>query len=65
MKTDIYKPIIGWSKYQSNEESFIPEAENKRADKLKTKYAITPDILNLEIDTETYSQVRKNFFGND
>lgn len=59
MNEDIHKPIIGWTKYQSDEESFIPDIPNKRADKLKAKYSITPNIKELEADPEIYNRFLK------
>lgn len=61
MTEDIHKPIIGWTKYQSDEESFIPDIPNKRADKLKAKYYITPNIKELEADPEIYNYFKKEF----
>lgn len=60
MREDVHRPIIGWTKYQSDERLFIPNIPKNRADKLKTKYAITPNTRELEIDTELY-----NYFKNE
>lgn len=49
-------PIIGWDKYNSNEESFTPQNPNKRRDKLKSKYAITPNIEELVVDQDIYNE---------
>lgn len=65
MTEDIHKPIIGWTKYQSDEESFIPDIPHIRADKLKAKYAITPNIKELEVDTDIYNYFKKEFLGDD
>ncbi len=59
MTEDIHKPIIGWTKYQSDEESFIPDIPKIRSDKLKAKYAITPNTRELEVDTQIYNYFKK------
>ena len=61
MTEDIHKPIIGWTKYQSDEKLFIPDLPHNRADKLKAKYAITPNTRELEVDTEIYNYFKKEF----
>jgi hypothetical protein len=71
MTEDIYKPVIGWTKYQSDEKLFIPGLANtpglanKRADKLKDKYSITPNIGELEVDPEIYNYFKKEFLNNE
>jgi hypothetical protein len=65
MAEDIHKPIIGWTKYQSDEKLFIPDLPNTRADKLKAKYAITPNTRELEIDPEIYNYFKKEFLGDE
>jgi hypothetical protein len=62
MTEDIHKPIIGWTKYQSDEKHFIPDKPKNRLDKLKAKYAITPNTRELEVDTEIYNYFKKEFF---
>lgn len=62
---DIHKPIIGWTKYQSDEKLFIPGLPPNRADKLKTKYSITPNTRELEVDTEIYNYFKKEFLGDE
>jgi len=64
MTEDIHKPIIAWTKYQSDEESFIPDIPKIRADKLKAKYAITPNTRELEVDIEIYNYYKKEFLSN-
>jgi hypothetical protein len=63
MTEDIHKPIIGWTKYQSDERLFIPNMPNNRNDKLKSKYAITPNTRELEIDTELYNYFKNEYLG--
>jgi hypothetical protein len=65
MNEDIHKPIIGWSKYQSDTKLFIPDFPSKRADKLKAKYAITPNIGELEVDPEIYNYFKKEFLRDE
>ncbi len=65
MTEDIHKPIIGWTKYQSDEESFIPDIPKIRADKLKALYAITPNTKDLEVDTQIYNYFKKEFLRNE
>ena len=65
MTEDIHKPIIGWTKYQSDEKLFIPDLPHNRADKLKAKYAITPNTRELEVDTEIYNYFKKEFLKDE
>jgi hypothetical protein len=65
MTEDIHKPIIAWNKYQTAEELFIPEAPNNRVDKLKTKYSITPNTRELEVDTNIYNYFKKEFLRDE
>jgi len=61
MTEDVYKPIIGWTKYQSDEEIFIRDIPSKRADKLKAKYSITPNVKEFKADPEIYNYFKKEF----
>jgi hypothetical protein len=65
MTEDIHKPIIHWTKYQSDEKLFIQDIPNNRADKLKAKYSITPNTRELEIDTEIYNYFKKEFLQDE
>ena len=65
MTEDIHKPIIGWTKYQSDVKLFIPDLPHNRADKLKAKYAITPNTRELEVDTEIYNYFKKEFLKDE
>lgn len=65
MTEDIHKPIIAWTKYQSDEKLFIPDLPHNRADKLKAKYAITPNTKELEVDTEIYNYFKKEFLRDE
>lgn len=65
MTEDIYKPIIGWTKYLSDYKEFIPGDPRERMDKLKEKYSITPNIRELEVDTEIYNYFKKEFLQDE
>lgn len=65
MTEDIHKPIIGWTKYQSDKKLFMPDLPHNRADKLKAKYAITPNTRELEVDTEIYNYFKKEFLRDE
>ena len=65
MTEDIHKPIIGWTKYQSDEKLFIPDLPHNRADKLKAKYAITPNTRELEVDPDIYNYFKKEFLKDE
>ena len=65
MEEDIYKPIIGWRKYQSDEENFIPKIPHKRADKLKSKYSITLNMKELKADPEIYNYFKTEFLTDE
>lgn len=64
MTEDIHKPIIAWTKYQSDKRSFT-SLPNNRADKLKAKYSITPNTRELEIDIEIYNYFKKEFLQDE
>jgi len=63
--TDIYTPVIGWKKYQSNTESFLSDARSERLDKIKDKYAITPHIEELKVDTKVYNWFKQSFLSDE
>lgn len=62
---DIYKPIIGWTKYQTEEDHFIIDVPTHRADKLKAKYEIAPNIRKLEVDLDIYNYFKNEFLGHE
>jgi len=62
---DIFNPIIGWFKYQSDMKEFIPGYPSKRLDTLKSKYSITPNIAELEVDQEIYQWFKTNILGDE
>jgi len=65
MDQAVYTPIISWTKYRSDEESFIPSIPSKRVDKLKGKFAITPNIFPIEPDQEIYNYFKKEFLADE
>ena len=65
MDEDIYKPVIGWTKYREDEESFIPDIKSKRVDKLKSSYNIAPNLMALEIDVNEYNSFMSNFLRDE
>jgi hypothetical protein len=65
MTEDIHKPIIAWNKYQSDKNLFIPDLSHNRADKLKAKYAITPNTRELEVDLQIYNYFKTEFLKNE
>ena len=58
----VYRPIIGWKKYQSDEKYFA-HFEHGRIDKLKDKYAITPNVFELEVDINQYNWFKEQYFN--
>lgn len=65
MDEDIYKPVIGWTKYREDEESFIPDIKSKRVDKLKSSYNIAPNLMALEVDKNEYNSFMSNFLRDE
>lgn len=65
MDEDIYKPVIGWTKYREDEESFIPDIKSKRVDKLKSSYNIAPNLMALEVDKKEYNSFMSNFLRDE
>jgi len=65
LSTSVEAPIIGWDKYQSDTDSFTPGDPNSRRDKLKGKFAITPNLKELEVDTEIYNYFKKEFLRDE
>lgn len=65
MTENIHKPIISWTKYQSDEKLFTPDLPHNRADKLKAKYSIIPNTRELEVDTDIYNYFKKEFLKDE
>lgn len=65
MDEDIYKPVIGWTKYREDEESFIPNIKSQRVDKLKSSYNIAPNLMALEVDKNEYNSFMSNFLRDE
>jgi hypothetical protein len=59
----VFTPIIGWDKYQEDKEVFIEEG--KRVNKLKSKYAIAPNLNSLEVNKEDYDYFKVNFLSDE
>jgi len=57
-------PIIHWPKYNSDSKTFIEDMPSPAVDKLKSKYAITPIISELEVDEVIYNQFKNSFLTN-
>lgn len=60
MRKDIYKPLI-WNKYKEEATTFI--GFPKRADNLKSKYSIAPNIEAIGVDKDIYNYFKKEFLG--
>ena len=60
MRGDLYKPLI-WNKYSQEATTFI--GFPKRADNLKSKYSIAPDIEAIEVDKDIYNYFKTEFLG--
>lgn len=65
MNDDVNKPVIHWNKYLSDFDNFIPDIPKTRADKLKSKYAITPKVSELKADPEIYNQFKKDHLSDE
>jgi hypothetical protein len=64
-ETQLYTPIIGWTKYQGDEKQFISEGKHEALDKLKNIYSITPNVEELKPDPKTVKWFRTNFLDNE
>jgi hypothetical protein len=60
----IYTPIIGWDKYQSDVKTFS-DLPHPTLDKIKSKYAITPIIGELKVDKVIYNSFKNEFLGDE
>jgi hypothetical protein len=65
MEENIHRPVIGWIKYHSDEKEFNPGDTKDRINKLKNKYAITPNTGELEVDPEIYNHFKKEFLRDE
>lgn len=66
MTEDVYRPIVGWTKYLSDQKYFIADIPHKRADKLKSKYNITPTIEEIQvIDLDIYNDFKNNYLRDE
>lgn len=62
---DVYRPIIGWTKYMEEDQHFLPGIHKERLDKIKETYAIIPDIDKLEIDMDIYNHFKEEFLKDE
>ena len=65
MDEDIYKPVIGWTKYREDTDIFIPQIPSKRVDKLKSSYNIAPNLMALDIDVNEYNSFMNTFLRDE
>ena len=62
MRGDLYKPLV-WQKYRQEKDTFI--GFSKRADRLKSKYSIAPNIEAIEVDKDIYNHFKRDFLGGE
>lgn len=62
---EVLRPVIGWGKYQSDQDRFIASMPKGRLDKLKSLYSITPDPEDLKVDEAIYNWFMNEFLRND
>jgi hypothetical protein len=60
----VYAPVIGWDKYQSDIRTFT-DLPHPTLDKIKSKYAITPIIGDLKVDKVIYNNFKNEFLGDE
>lgn len=65
LTTQVYTPIVSWQKYQSEEEQFFSDIPHPRLDRIKSKYAITPNMKELEVDKLQYDWFKNNLLGDE
>ena len=63
MKNEVYTPIIGWAKYYG--EINIGVEVNPKLEELLTKYAICPNVDELEINKEEYDFFKNVIIGDE
>lgn len=59
-----YQSVIGWDKYLTDADSFM-QLKNPFLDKFKSKYNVTPDLRDIEINEEEYNWFRKEFLKDE
>lgn len=59
MTAEVYNPIIGWAKYSGELDTKLPA--NPRLEKVIKKYAICPNIEDLQVDEAQYNWFRRYF----
>ena len=67
MDSQVYQPVIAWSKYLEDEPTFIHDLPHLRADKIKAKakYNIAPNISTIEVDENIYNWFTKEFLKDE
>ena len=65
LSNSIQRPLIGWEKYLSDTKSFLGFKRSKQLDRLKSKYAVTPVIEELEVDIDIYNYFKTEFLNNE
>lgn len=58
----VYAPVIGWAKYQGELNIGLPHPQ---IEKLLKKYAITPNVEELEINEEEYNSFKNDFLRDE
>lgn len=58
----VYNPVIGWGKYSGELHTGLPHPQ---IEKLLKKYAITPNVEELEINEDVYNAFKKDFLGDE
>jgi hypothetical protein len=62
MTTQVYSPIIGWAKYSGELNTGLP---HPRLEEIIKKYAICPNVYELEVDEAQYNWFKVNMLGDE
>lgn len=62
MTTQVYSPIIGWAKYSGELHTRLP---HPRLEEITKKYAICPNVYELEVDEAQYNWFKVNMLGDE
>ena len=63
MRDEVYTPIIGWAKYSGKLD--IKTEVNPKLKELQKKYAVCPNIEELEIDIDEYNFFKQTIIGDE
>lgn len=63
MRDEVYTPIIGWAKYSGKLD--INTEVNPKLKELQKKYAVCPNIEELEIDIDEYNFFKQTIIGDE